>query len=76
MEDIIERKQLKLGNENYEYTKTTEGKESLTRVETIGNQNIKVVLNNIGQSNSKNIENYIIDVLSDLYIQINIKRLT
>lgn len=76
MNNIIEKKQLKLGNEEYEYTKTIEGKEYLSRVETVGNQNIKVVLNSSEQNNSKDIENYVIDVLSDLYIQRNIKRLT
>lgn len=75
MKEVVEKKKVLLGDEEYEYTKTNTGEESLTRVTTVDKKNINVVLKNIGQSNSKDIEKYIIDVLSDLYIQRNVKRL-
>lgn len=75
MKEVMERKQMMLGNENYEYVKMDNGEETLKKVETIGKQKIDVVLKNVAQRNSKDIENYIIDVLSDLYIQRNVKRL-
>ena len=75
MKKVMERKQMMLGNENYEYVKMDNGEETLKKVETIGKQKIDVVLKNVAQRNSKDIENYIIDVLSDLYIQRNVKRL-
>lgn len=76
MDGIIERKNVLLGNENYEYIKTKDGEEQLTKVENIGKQKINVILKNVSQGNSKEVENYIIDVLSDLYIQRNVKKLT
>lgn len=75
MKEVVEKKKVLLGDEEYEYTKTNTGEESLTRVTAVDKKNINVVLKNIGQSNSKDIEKYIIDVLSDLYIQRNVKRL-
>lgn len=75
MDGIIERKNVLLGNENYEYIKTKDGEEQLTKVENIGKQKINVILKNVSQGNSKEVENYIIDVLSDLYIQRNVKKL-
>lgn len=76
MTDVIERKNVLLGNENYEYIKTKEGDEQLSKIENVGKQKINVILKNVSQGNSKEIENYVIDVLSDLYIQRNVKKLT
>lgn len=76
MIDVIERKNVLLGNENYEYIKTKEGDEQLSRIENVGKQKINIILKNVSQVNSKEIENYVIDVLSDLYIQRNVKKLT
>lgn len=76
MTDVIERKNVLLGNENYEYIKTKEGDEQLSRIENVGKQKINIILKNVSQENSKEIENYVIDVLSDLYIQRNVKKLT
>ncbi len=75
MIEIIERKNVLLGNEDYEYIKTEKGEEQLSKVENVGEQKINVILKNVSQGNSKEIENYVIDVLSDLYIQRNIKKL-
>ena len=75
MDGVIERKKVLLGNEDYEYIKTKDGEEQLTKVENIGKQKINVILKNVSQGNSKEVESYIIDVLSDLYIQRNVKKL-
>ena len=73
MIEVIERKNVLLGNEDYEYIKTEKCEEQLSKVENVGKQKINVILKNVSQGNSKEIENYVIDVLSDLYIQRNIK---
>ena len=75
MVDVIERKNVLLGDENYEYIKNKNGEEQLNKVENVGKQKIKVILKNRSQGNTKEIEKYIIDVLSDLYIQRNVKKL-
>lgn len=76
MNDVIERRKVLLGNETYEYIKNKNNEESLTKVETIGKQKINIVLRNVSSNNSNEIEKYITDVLSDLYIQRNIKNFT
>lgn len=75
MTSVIEGKNVLLGNEKYKYIKTENGEEQLTKVENVGEESINVILKNVSQSNSKEIENYVIDVLSDLYIQRNVKKL-
>lgn len=70
-----EEKKVLFGNEEYKYTKKENGEECYTRNEIIGNQEISIVLKSTMPNNSKNIEKYIIDVLSDLYIQRNVKKL-
>ena len=75
MDGVIERKNVLLGKENYEYIKTENGEEQLSKVENVGKQKINVILKNVSQGNSKEIESYVIDVLSDLYIQRNVKKL-
>jgi hypothetical protein len=75
MASVIERKNVLLGKENYEYIKTENGEEQLSKVENVGKQKINVILKNVSQGNSKEIESYVIDVLSDLYIQRNVKKL-
>lgn len=75
MSKVVERKKVELGKEEYEFIKMDNGEETLNKVEKIGKQPINVVIKNIGQDNSKDIEKYIIDVLSDLYIQRNVKKL-
>ena len=63
------------GNEVYEYTKNKNGEVYQTKNERVGDQEISIVLKSTMPNNSKNIEKYIIDVLSDLYIQRNVKKL-
>lgn len=75
MASVIERKNVLLGKENYEYIKTENGEEQLSKVANVGKQKINVILKNVSQGNSKEIESYVIDVLSDLYIQRNVKKL-
>lgn len=75
MEEIIENKQVILGNTEYEYIETKNGEEELRKTEIVGKNKIDIILKNVSQENSKDIENYIIDVLSDLYIKKNINNL-
>ena len=74
MDNILEQKSVLFGNDKYEYVKTKDGKEQLVRSENIGKQKINVVIKNVTQTNSDELEKYIIDVLSDLYIQRNVKK--
>ena len=75
MNNSIIAEKVKLGNEEYDYIRNKNGEECLKKVENVKNQNISVILKTKGQDNSKNIEEYIIYVLSDLYIQRNVKKL-
>lgn len=74
MDNILEQKSVLFGNDKYEYVKTKDGREQLVRSENIGKQKINVVIKNVAQTNSDELEKYIIEVLSDLYIQRNVKK--
>ncbi len=73
MSEVIERKKVLFRNETYEYIKNKNNEESLIKTETIRNKKINIVLKSVSKDNSKKVEKYITDVLSDLYIQRNIK---
>ena len=75
MNDVLEQKSVLLGIEKYEYIKTNDGAEQLIKSEDIGKRKINIVIKNTTQTNTEELEKYIIDVLSDLYIQKNIKRI-
>ena len=75
MNDVLEQKSVLLGSEKYEYIKTNDGEEQLIKSENIGKRKINIVIKNTTQTNTEELEKYIIDVLSDLYIQKNIKRI-
>lgn len=75
MDEVIENKHIILGNTEYEYIKTKNGEEELRKTEIVGKNKVDIVLKSVSQGNSKDIENYIIDVLSDLYIKKNINNL-
>lgn len=75
MNDVLEKKSVLLGSEKYEYIKTNDGVEQLIKSEDIGKRKINIVIKNTTQTNTEELEKYIIDVLSDLYIQKNIKRI-
>lgn len=75
MNDVLEQKSVLLGSEKYEYIKTNDGAEQLIKSEDIGKQKINIVIKNTTQTNTEELEKYIIDVLSDLYIKKNIKRI-
>ncbi len=75
VQEVIENKQVTLGNGDYEYIKKNNGEEILCKVEKTEKQEIQVILKDISQGNSTEIEDYIINVLSDLYIQRNIQTL-
>lgn len=66
-------KKVKMGNREYFYNKEKDGKETLTRNEIINGRNIEIVLKGDGNANPNEIEKFIVDVLSDQYIQNNIK---
>ena len=75
MSNNIIAEEVVLGNEKYDFIRNKNGKEYLKKIENVGNQKISVILKTKGQENSKDIEKYIIDVLSDLYNQKNVKKL-
>ena len=75
MNDVLEKKSVLLGSEKYEYIKTNDWAEQLIKSEDIGKRKINIVIKNTTQTNTEELEKYIIDVLSDLYIQKNIKRI-
>ena len=75
MNDVLEQKSVLLGSEKYGYIKTNDGAEQLIKSEDIGKRKINIVIKNTTQTNTEELEKYIIDVLSDLYIQKNIKRI-
>ncbi len=75
MNDVLEQKSVLLGSEKYEYIKTNDGAEQLIKSEDIGKRKINIVIKNTTQTNTEELEKYIIDVLSDLYIKKNIKRI-
>ena len=75
MSNNIIAEEVVLGNEKYDFIRNKNGKDYLKKIENLGNQKISVILKTKGQENSKDIEKYIIDVLSDLYIQKNVKKL-
>ncbi len=71
--EIIEEREVLLGNQKYIYKKDKNGEETLSKNETIDNKNIEIVLKNTPNQNTKEVEKFITDVLSDLYIQRQIK---
>ena len=75
MNDVLEQKSVLLGSEKYEYIKTNDGAEQLIKSEDIGKRKINIVIKNTTQTNTEELEKYIIDVLSDLYIKKKIKRI-
>ena len=75
MNDVLEQKSVLLGSEKYEYIKINDGTEQLIKSEDIGKRKISIVIKSAIQTNTEELEKYIIDVLSDLYIQKNIKRI-
>ncbi len=74
MKESLKTKKVILGNEKYTYYEN-EKEEILMRTHKSGTKEIKVILKSPHQSNTENIEKYIIEVLSDLYIQRNVQEL-
>ena len=71
---IIEENEVLLGKQKYTYKKDVNGEETLSRNETINDKNIEIVLKNTPNQNTKEVEKFVTDVLSDLYIQRQIKK--
>lgn len=73
---IIEENKIMLGNDEYTYRKNSDGTETLSRMERINNNDIEIVINSCINEDTADIEKFVIDVLSDLYIQRNIEKLS
>lgn len=74
MVKAIEESKILLGNDEYTYRKNSDGTEILSRIEKINNNDIEIIINSCTNENTEDVEKFIIDVLSDLYIQRNIKK--
>lgn len=76
MSKIIEKRKVFLGHEQYEYQKHDNGDEILVKTERIKDKNIDIILksNNKDKNNSKDIESFIVNVLSEFYIKRNMEK--
>lgn len=70
----IEEDKMMLGNEEYTYRKNSDGTESLSRIEKLNNNDIEIIINSNSNEDTADIEKFVIDVLSNLYIQRNIEK--
>lgn len=70
----IEEDKIMLGNEEYTYRKNSDGTESLSRIEKLNNNDIEIIINSNSNEDTADIEKFVIDVLSNLYIQRNIEK--
>lgn len=76
MTEINEKRKVLFGNDEYIYSIDKNGEETLTRMDKLDNKDIKVILKGSNDGCSKDIEKFVTEVLSDLYIQRNIEKLT
>ncbi|MBE5820812.1 MAG: hypothetical protein E7310_08460 [Clostridiales bacterium] len=76
MTKTIEENKIMLGNDEYTYRKNSDGTETLSRIEKVNNNDIEIIINSCTNENTEEVEKFVIDVLSDLYIQRNIKNLS
>lgn len=74
MTRTIEENKIMLGNDEYTYRRNSDGTETLSRMEKINNNDIEIVINSCINENTADVEKFVIDVLSDLYIQRNIEK--
>lgn len=75
IEDSTNTKKVLIGEQEYTYKKDENGEAILTRNEIINNRNVEIVLRSGGDADAKDVENFVISVLSDLYIKRNLKKL-
>lgn len=75
MSKCINNKEVKIGKRNYLYNRDENGNDFLTINEQIDNKNIKIILKGGNQKTIKDVEQLVIDVLGNQYIQRNLERL-
>lgn len=64
---------VKIGQGEYNHVKTEDGNEYLEKENTLDNKKIKIVIKGSNYREYKDVEKSIIEVLSNQYIQRNIK---
>lgn len=64
---------VKIGHGEYNHVKTEDGNEYLEKENTLDNKKIKIVIKGSNYREYKDVEKSIIEVLSNQYIQRNIK---
>lgn len=74
LNESIKKCKVLIGNDEYNYIKDGNNEERLTRNEIINGKNIEIVLKSGGNEDPKEIEKFITDVLSDLYIKKMMKK--
>lgn len=63
-----------IGNEQYDYYKDRNNKGVLSRKEKLNGKEINVVLKGDNDKDPESVEKFVIDMLSELYIQRMIKK--
>lgn len=71
---IIKESKVMLGNDEYNYRRNSDGTETLSKIKKINNNDIEIIINGGSNENTVEVERFIIDVLSDLYIQRNAEK--
>lgn len=71
----INSTKVKIGYGEYNHVKTEDGNEYLEKENTLDNKNIKIVIKGSNYREYKDIEKGVIEILSNQYIQRNIKRI-
>ena len=61
-------KKVLIGNQEYIYKKDCNGETILSRNDKIGYRNIEIILRRCSDRDAKDVEKFVMDVLSDLYI--------
>ena len=69
----MDKKQVQVGSRFYNYSKDKNNNTILSRKETLYDQEIDVVIKSGDSSSNEEINKYITDVLSELYIERKIK---
>lgn len=71
---MIKESKVMLGNDEYNYRRNSDGTETLSKIEKINNNDIEIIINGGNNENTVEVERFVIDVLSDLYIQRNAEK--
>jgi len=68
------KRKVMFGNDEYTYSVNSKGEKILSRTEKLGNKDIEVILKGCPDSNSKEVEKFVVDVLSKVYIERHLKK--